>query len=448
MPGADGSQRGVLAGLGALLRRRRLRQLVAVRLLGQAGDGVFQAALAAVLVFSPERQGTPGAVAAAFALLLLPFAAIGPWVGVLLDRWRRRQVLVAANAFRAGVVALTAATLHGGAPDGVVVGLALLALSVDRALLAGLSAALPHVVEPEELVLANSVVPTAGTVAAGAGAALAVLLRAGPLGGADAVVADALLLVGAALLYVAGGAVALLLPASMLGPLHPVRRVPLAAPARQRLASGVRDVLGGATHALRRRAPAWALTVVAVHRFAFGVTTVAFVVLCRRTLADPADPAAGLALLTSLTSAAAVGAGAAAALAPWGTRRQLLRTWICGCLVVAGAAQAVVGWRTELPVLLACAFALGAAGQGAKIGADAVVQTTVDDAYRGRVFTLYDLVFNTTFVAAAAVAAVLVPDDGRFTALAVCLGVAYWGVALLYARTGGPSRPVAAAGGG
>ena len=49
----------------------------------------------------------------------------------------------------------------------------LVALSVNRFLLAGLSAALPHVVVRRELVLANSLTPTSGTIAfmrrAGAG---------------------------------------------------------------------------------------------------------------------------------------------------------------------------------------------------------------------------------------------------------------------------------------
>ncbi|GAB7190703.1 MFS transporter [Kineococcus sp. NUM-3379] len=432
----------MLEGFGRLLRRRDLRRLLLVRLLGQGGDGVFQAGLASLLIFSPERQAGPAAVAAGFAVLLLPFALVGPWAGIALDRWRRRQVLVAANSARAVVVALTALVLAAGAPDVVVVVLALAALSVNRALLAGLSASLPHVVRREDLALANSVVPTAGTVAAGGGALAAVALRSAlPPGAAS----DAVLLGVAAGVYLVAGLAALRIGVSLLGPVHPPGgHVPGSAPAgaASRLAVLGRDLLGGAQHAVRRRAPAWALGVVAVHRFAFGVTTVAFVVLCRRTLTDPQDPAAGLALLTALLTAAGAGAALAAVCAPWGTRQGSLRTWICGCLAVAGAAQAVAGWRTDVAALVVCAVVLGGAGQGAKIGVDTVVQRTVDDAFRGRVFTLYDLVFNGAFVVAAGVAAVLLPPDGRFGSLAVCLGAAYWGTALLYRRVGLPPRAV------
>ena len=45
---------------------------------------------------------TAAKVALAFAILLLPYSLIGPFVGVFLDRWRRRSVLVYANLVRSG----------------------------------------------------------------------------------------------------------------------------------------------------------------------------------------------------------------------------------------------------------------------------------------------------------------------------------------------------------
>src|SRR3712207_7345465 len=43
---------------------------------------------------SPQRAADPVDVAAAFAVLLLPYSVVGPFAGVWLDRWSRRQVLV------------------------------------------------------------------------------------------------------------------------------------------------------------------------------------------------------------------------------------------------------------------------------------------------------------------------------------------------------------------
>ena len=69
-----------------------------------------------------------------------------------------------------------------------------------------------------------------------------------------------------------------------------------------------------------------------------------------------------------------------------------------------------------------------AIAMGAKIATDTVVQIAVDDAYRGRAFSFYDVLFNVAFVAAAAAAALMLPPDGRSVALVI-------GVAALYASS-------------
>src|SRR3954451_23822556 len=98
-----------VAGLRHLLRDVRFRRLFSVRITSQASDGVFQTALASYVLFSPEDKPDAKAIAAGLAALLLPFSVLGPFVGVFLDRWRRRQVLVYTNLVRlAPVVALAA----------------------------------------------------------------------------------------------------------------------------------------------------------------------------------------------------------------------------------------------------------------------------------------------------------------------------------------------------
>ena len=76
---------------------------LAVRVLSQSADGVYQVALATYVVFSPENQTTPAAIASAMAVLLLPYSLIGPFAGVLLDRWPRRQVFLYGNLLRAAL---------------------------------------------------------------------------------------------------------------------------------------------------------------------------------------------------------------------------------------------------------------------------------------------------------------------------------------------------------
>jgi hypothetical protein len=74
--------------------------------------------------------------------------------------------------------------------------------------------------------------------------------------------------------------------------------------------------------------------------------------------------------------------------------------------------MAVVALTLSPPSVLAGAFVLSTAGQTVKLCADAGVQSETDDAVRGRVFALYDGVFNVCYVLAITVAALLSPPDG------------------------------------
>ena len=76
---------------------------------------MFQAALGGAVLFNPERQADPLAVAAGLAVLLLPYSLIGPFAGALLDRWDRRRVLMFASLLRAVLVAGVAGIVAGRA---------------------------------------------------------------------------------------------------------------------------------------------------------------------------------------------------------------------------------------------------------------------------------------------------------------------------------------------
>ena len=161
----------VIRELRELLRLRDFRKLFAVRLVSQTGDGMFEVGLATLFFFSPENASTATGVAEAFAVLLLPFTVVGPWAGVLLDRWRRRQVLFVGNLARVAItLAIALILLTSGLGPAVYV-LALLNISINRFLLSALSASLPRVVVGRLLLTANSLTPTLGAAAAIAGAA-------------------------------------------------------------------------------------------------------------------------------------------------------------------------------------------------------------------------------------------------------------------------------------
>ncbi|MGC0415344.1 MFS transporter [Embleya sp. AB8] len=412
----------LIRDLRSLLKLRDFRRLFATRLTSQLSDGAFQVAIAGQAFFAPEKQTSAGAIATAFAVLLLPYSLVGPFTGVLLDRWRRRQVLVLCNVLRAVLVSVTAGLVLLGVPDPVFYAAALVVLSVNRFVLAGLSASLPRVVPAGQLVTANSVSPTAGTVAAALGGGAAVLVHAFLAAGSGA---TALVIVVSGLLYLSSAAVAATMPADLLGP-DPDRVLP---GLREALGSVARGLREGAVHVWQRRAPAHALAAITAMRFCYGVLTVMTVLLCRNTFNEPSDPDGGLATFGITVSVSALGFFVAAVATPAITTRIGVPAWIGTCALAAAVLQAALGLPFAFAPLLVAAFLLGVTSQGAKIGVDTIVQTTVDDAYRGRVFSVYDVLFNVAFVAAAAVAALGLPDDGRSPGVLL-------GVAAVFALTG------------
>ncbi len=398
-------QRATWPALRAVLASSGYRRLLGTRLASQAGDGMFQVGLASLVFFSPERATTTAAVASAFTAALVPYTVVGPFAGVLLDRWRRRQVLLVANVLRSLVVlAVAALVLTSGVTPALYV-LVLVCLSVNRFFLAGLSAGLPHVVRADELVVANSLTPTAGTVAALVGGLTGFGLRT-LLGAGDR--SDAVVLAAAAALYVVAASVVVGLHPDRLGP----DGGPAPGPVLHQVVSTARGLVAGARHVRERRAAFDALAVIASLRTGFGLFTLTTVLLARNTLTDPADVDAGLALVAAAFGAAGVGAGAAAVLTPLVARRTGLRAWMVGNLLAAAAVELVLALVLTPASLVAGALVLGLAAQAVKIGVDTVVQTSVDDAYRGRVFTFYDTVFNAAFLLAALVAVLAVPSSG------------------------------------
>jgi MFS family permease len=413
--------------LRAVVRHRDFRRLFATRLTSQAADGAFQAALASLFFFSPERQTSAADVAAAFAVLLLPYSVVGPFAGVLLDRWRRRQILVVANLLRTamvlGVAALTFADVVG-----VTLYVSVLAcLSVNRFFLAGLSASLPHVVTRDELVMANSVSTTTGTIVAigggGIGFGLKRLLGEGST-------ADGQVIVVAALAYAVAAALAARMDRDLLGPDLEAER-PQTREAVRHVARGLVD---GARHVWSHRPAGHALAAIGALRFFYGVSTISGILLFRSFFNEPSDVDAGLAGLAGAFAASGAGFLLAAVVTPEVTRHLRKQSWITVCFAFAAAAEAVYVVVLTEWLLYVGAFVIGVAAQGSKICVDTIVQESVDDAFRGRVFSFYDVIFNIAFVAAAAFGALALPADGYSPAVFAVIAGGYALTSAAYAH--------------
>ncbi|MCK6210385.1 MFS transporter [Georgenia sp. EYE_87] len=415
----------VLSDLRTVAVNDGFRRLFAVRLVSQCGDGAFQIGLATLFFFNPTNMATAGSVAAAFAVLLLPFTVVGPFAGPLLDRWRRRQVLLHGNAIRvvlALVLAVLMATVGVGLPVYV---LALVTLGINRFLLAALSAGLPRVVPREHLLMANAITPTLGAVSAVVGAGIGLLLGlAAPAGP----VKNGIALAIAALLFAAASALALRLGRDQLGPVDP-------APADQLwddVRATVREMADGARYLVARRTPGMALGVMAAHRFLYGLNFIALLLISRNLLSDPADAEAGLKMFGTLSGISFAGNGLGILLTPIAHERVRPSAWIVVCLGIAGVSQALLATTPGFWVIAAAAVLMGLGVQGAKIAVDTIVQRDTDDTYRGRAFSLYDTLYNAAFVGAAALAAVALPDTGWSRGVFLALTAVYVLVALAY----------------
>ncbi len=417
--------------LRLVLESRDFRRLFATRLVSTLSDGVFQVGIAGYVLFSPEQEASAPKAAATAAVLLLPYSILGPFAGVFIDRWRRRQILVYAPLIRALALGGTAALLAYGPEGAPFLLAALIVFGVNRFFLSALSAALPHVVGREELITANAVSVTSGTMAAFAGAGLGYLLRL--VFGADRH-GTALILLCAAAAYVATSAIARTLGQDLLGPELRVIRLEV----RQALGDVLRGLADGARHVRERRAAGFALGAIGVHRFLYGITTIMTVLLFRNYFTDSAQAGMGGFALALVVSG--IGYFLAAVITPLVTEQIRKETWITAQLAFAAVAEVVLAAPFSPVPFIVGGFLLGIASQGVKLCVDTIVQTIISDAYRGRVFSFYDMIFNGLYVAGFAAAAAILPPTGKsYTALAV-IGCGYAVAALGY-RFGAKTAP-------
>lgn len=409
-------------GWRGLFTGRPFRRLVLLRIAAQWGDGMFQAALGSAVLFNPERQADPVAVAAGLAVLLLPYSAVGPFAGALLDRWDRRRVLLAANLLRGILVLVVAGMLVTGVAGPALYLGALSVAGVSRFVLAGLSAALPDVVERQHLVEANVVAATVGVASTALGAACAIGLR-GLVGAGDG--GSSLVTVLAVVGSVGAAALAARFRPGQLGPLPDGGRRAGADPPQRTLVSVAHGLVDGARAVVAVPSVAASFAALAAHRLAFGISTLLSLLMFRYAFGHQGLLRSGIAGVGEAIVVATIGVAVAAVITPWLVHRfgraNAVRIGLC----VAAAGQFGLAAVTTLPTVLMAAFVLPTAGQVVKLCTDSAVQSEIPDDRRGRVFALYDAVFNVTFVVAVSLAALFSPPDGRSTMLLVLAAIAY-----------------------
>ncbi|MER7003015.1 MFS transporter [Dactylosporangium sp. NPDC000555] len=417
----------------AVLRQRGFRRLVAVRMIAQVGDGLFQGGLAGSVLFNPERRAGGMAIAAGFAILLLPYSLIGPYVGVFLDRWRRRSIVNVANLIRAVLVLPIALYVWQGNESPRMLALALVVIGLNRFFLAGLSAATPHVVADHMLVTANSFAATLGSLSFSIG-----------IGAGGVLIKTVLHTSYHGYALVAAGAAAFYLVSALVGraSFGPDELGPDAEDRRDgsiltALNETSRSTVAGVRHLVARRGAAYLVLAQAMFRLLYGVILLASLLLFRTVFNHGSGASGSFGTIANAFAAGGVGMLIASFVTPPVTRRIGGRRWVTILLAATGVGVLAFGLPFDPLLLLGAVFVTNLAAQGIKIVTDTSLQHECADEFRGRVFSINDTAFNAALVAGMYLGALALPDNGRSAPVLIAVAAGYVLAAAGYAPLGG-----------
>jgi MFS family permease len=426
------------ADLKTVLAERDFRKLFGTRLVAQTGDGIVTAAVGTYVFFNASTFPTPVAGAAAFLVLYLPYSLLGPFAGVFLDRWSRRQILVWSAPLRGAIVVVTAGLMVADIRS-VPLYIAVLCLNaVSRFLLSALSVAIPHVTPRNKLVVANAVSDTLGGMMSALGGIVALGINAAT-GDTERGAAVTMLVGGGC--YVAAGIVATIMPRDLLGPSQ-VHRGPAPDGKERQLGTDLREVaaglLAGARYVLGQRGPRAALGATSAYSFLFGPLFLMTILLYRNYF-FPSQVTVAESHVGRLAVFSAVGYVCAALITPPATRRVSKQAWITLMLIGAAVVTAAIGETFNETAYLAIGFLMYLTRQGVAIAAVTILQEGIEDGFRGRVFAFYDMVYNAAYAIGAAVFAVFMPSDGKSSVVVAVIAAGFLVAAFAYRLAAGGS---------
>lgn len=381
---------GTLERIRGALASPDFRRLFAIRLVSQSSDGLFQSALVASVVFAPEQQDTAFGLLKATLIVALPYSLLGPFTGVFIDRWRRRRILLLAPWTKAALVGLVlfdpieqAVPFFAGA---------LLVLSVNRFFLATAAAVVPRLVPHEDLLVANSLATVGGTVA---------LLTGVFVGGrvVDAVETAVPVVIAAGVGWIVASWVA----SRVASPLKPHTKPEDPELLRHQLRRVGVEFADGARRLLRSPRAIGPITSITLDQIGQGIVLTLSLVVFRHAFGE------GVASFSNL-----IGAGGIGVLTGILTVGELEERFskpriVAGAFVAGGIVLLAVSFLIRDWSVLLASFAVGLTFAWKKISVDTMVQEATPDGYRGRVFSVYDVVYNLARVIAAALAILMIP---------------------------------------
>jgi MFS family permease len=404
------SPRREIGGKRRAFRTPAFRRLFAAQTISRWGD-TFNAVALVILVFRLTGSGLK--VAGTVAFEIAPVLLLGFLAGAIVDRHPRRRVMVMADLGRAAIA--VALALLGD--NLAVIYAAAFGLSVGTVFFnPAASSVLPSVVHPDDLVQANSALWSAAVISQ---------IALAPLAGALVSFA------GARPAFLLNGA-SFVVSAALLRGL-PVAAQPSQAP-RRRMA----DVAQGLRIIRRSQFLRTLAGVQALAALSAGATSALLVVLAERHL----DIGAGRFGL--LIAAIGVGAG----LGPLLLRRLIADPRRPGVLfgpyLLRGGVDLTLAGTTNFGVAMGVLVIYGVGTSTGTVTYNSLLQSTVPDRLRGRIFAFYDVVWQGSRLVSIAAGGVLADAFG-IRAVYVLAGLLLFVAAGLgLARLGGADLAAAA----
>ena len=356
--------------MSALLRRRDFALVWTATLISATGDWVLFIGLP---IYVYQLTGSTLATSAMFVAELVPQIALGSVAGVFVDRWDRKRTMVVANLVLT-VALLPLAFVRSADLVWIVYVVAFTESLLARFLRPAEAAMLPRLVEKRDLVAANSLGAFAANTARLVGPTVGGIV-AGLYGlGAVAAFDSATFLIAAVLVTVVRTS----------GAPDRAGIVDVSAVAAGRLRAFWREWVDGLSLVTRSRTIRVLFGLAALSSLGEGSFGVLFVVWVNRVIGGTALE------LGWFMTAQAVG-GLVGGLVIVRITRGMSPRQVLGVASVAfGLLDALLFVspliRPELVVSLVVIGIVGIAGVAFMAGFNAILQTSVDDAYRGRVF--------------------------------------------------------------
>ncbi len=395
-------QQGRIAAWRALLENRSYVALWLGQMIAQAGDPFREMALQ---VFVYELTGSAMALGGLATIQALPTLVVGPIAGVLVDRWDRRRIMLVSQAARALLVLLLVVRPTLPAVYVVAVGAAAIGLFY----LPARNALLPMIVRRDQLLSANSFSMTTGTLLMMLAPALASLVI-GLWGSSVAFAVNA-----ASFALAAGTVIAIRVPA------RPEDELPAK---EQHWLVDLRDGLQ-----FVRRTPLirGLLIVFGFQAIGFSVLPVLQIIWVDRVLHMP--PSAFGYIMSVFAVGMLAGGALIAAVGERIPQTRMIVLAACGY----GALFILLAGASWMPLIFALVALLGVCEAATSVAVPTLLQHTVPDELRGRVFSVQNVVLtalNIVGMGVAGAAAELAPVQTIMVvggAISLCGGIlGFW----------------------